>query len=72
MQKRLLTGVALGVMLFGMAGVADADMIINGSFEKPGLDHAWAVYQSIEGWNTVSGSGIEVQDNVAGTSYLGS
>lgn len=72
MQKRLLTGMALGVMMFGLAGVADADLIVNGSFEKSPLNHAWAVYQTIEGWSTTSGSGIEVQDNVAGASYLGS
>ena len=75
MKKKLLTGLALGAMMFGMAGVADADMIVNGSFENPGLHHAWAVYQSIEGWNTIGGGprmGIEVQDNVAGASYLGS
>lgn len=64
--------VIIYICLNGMAGVADADMIINGSFEQPALDHAWAVYPSIEGWNTISGPGIEVQDNVAGASYLGS
>jgi hypothetical protein len=73
MQKKLLTGLALGAMMFGMAGIANADMIINGSFENPALDHAWDVYQSIAGWTTIGdGPGIEVQDNVAGASYLGS
>ncbi len=58
--------------MVGMVGVADADLIVNGSFEKSALNHAWAVYPTIEGWNTTSGSGIEVQNNVAGASYLGS
>lgn len=50
------------------------NLITNGSFENPNLasnpnpagnnvgsGSAWEVFNSIEGWNTVSGAGIEIQ-----------
>lgn len=72
MKKRLWTGLAVGLMILGMAGVASANMIQNGSFEAPAIGYgSWAVYQNIPGWGTISGSGIEIQNNVAGTPYDG-
>lgn len=48
-------------------------MIVNGSFEEYDVaTGGWAVFQEIPGWKTISGSGIEVQDNAAGAAYYGS
>lgn len=44
-----------------------ADLLVNGSFEKPELSQgAWAISASIDGWRTVNGPGIEVQNRAAG------
>lgn len=73
MKKKLLAGLATGVLMLGMAGAVNAtNMIDNGSFESPALgDSTWQVFNVIDGWTTIVGSGIEVQNNVAGGSYDG-
>lgn len=74
MKKKLLAGLATGVLMLGMAGAVNAtNMINNGSFELPALNiNTWQVFNSIPGeWETISGSGIEIQNNVAGVSYDG-
>lgn len=45
------------------AGVsqAQANLLVNGSFEQPALGGGWQVFGSIPGWQTTSGSGIEIQ-----------
>lgn len=49
-----------------------ADLIVNGSFENPGVKAGtWSVVKSMPGW-TASGSGIEVRNSVAGTTPFGS
>jgi len=72
MKFKLLTGLATS--LFFIVGIvnANATLIENGSFENYNLTNSWHVYDSIPGWTTVSGAGIEIQDNVAGSSYDGS
>ena len=52
-------------------GLADKNLshnlIVNGSFENPQLIHgSWAVFTKINGWTTIAGPGIEIQNNVAG------
>lgn len=73
MKSVLLAGIAAGLLIAGTSGMAQANLIVNGSFEEPGLsDHSWAVYNDeIPGWKRVSGSGIEVQHNAAGSSFDG-
>ncbi len=71
-MKKQLMGLGVATLLLCGAVSANANLIENGSFEDPNLNHAWDVYNSIPGWTTVSGAGIEIQDNVAGTSYDGS
>jgi len=71
-MKKLLAGLVTGLLMLGTAGVAKANLIVNGSFENPArTGNSWAVYTSIEGWATTSGPGIEIQKNVAGASYDG-
>ena len=44
-----------------------SNLIENGSFENPQLTHgSWAVFTKINGWTTIAGPGIEIQNNVAG------
>jgi len=48
------------------------NLVTNGSFEEPQLTaNSFDVFTSIPGWSSVSGL-IEVQNKVAGTSFLGS
>lgn len=49
-----------------------SNLIQNGSFEEPKLlQNNWHVFEEISGWRTVSGTGIEVQRNVAGSAFEG-
>ena len=68
----------LGLFLLSLSSVSIAapiNLIVNGSFEDTGnagpADGQWAVYKSIPGWTTISGPGIEVRDNVSGTTEFG-
>jgi len=77
MKKTVWAGLATGLMVLAMAGAANANLIVNGGFEQINETsgqggHAWGVYDQIPGWQTISGSGIEVQNNVAGTAFEGS
>ena len=48
------------------------NLIENGSFENPQLTHgSWAVFTKINGWTTIAGPGIEIQNNAAGASFDG-
>ena len=49
------------------------NLVTNGSFEEPQLNQkSWSTFTSIPGWSRASGSSgrIEVQNQVAGTSFL--
>ena len=51
---------------------ANANLITNGSFEDPDIPTGtWQVLNSIPGWATSFGPGIEIQDHVAGSPYAG-
>lgn len=48
------------------------NLIVNGSFETNlTANRTWSVFNSIDGWRTASGSGIEIQEGVAGTAADG-
>ena len=54
------------------AAFANANLIVNGSFETPNIPTGkWGVYQAIDGWETTFGAGIEIQDNAAGSPFHG-
>lgn len=60
------------LFLLALPFQVNANLVVNGSFENNGPGQAgWNVYQSIPGWTTVSGPGIEVRNNVAGTAQDG-
>jgi hypothetical protein len=49
-----------------------ATLITNGSFETPDIPTGtFAIFAAIPGWTTTFGSGIEIQDHVAGSPYEG-
>ena len=51
---------------------ANANLITNGSFENPDIPTGtWQVLNSISGWATTVGPGIEIQDHVAGSPFAG-
>ncbi|MEO1536092.1 MAG: VPLPA-CTERM sorting domain-containing protein [Pseudomonadota bacterium] len=53
-------------LVVSLGGGAQAATVLNGSFEMtPGFDNGrnWQVYQSVEGWTTSDGAGIEIQSN---------
>jgi choice-of-anchor C domain-containing protein len=48
------------------------NLIVNGSFETNlTANRTWSVFNSIDGWRTASGNGIEIQEGVAGTAADG-
>jgi hypothetical protein len=49
---------------------ATTSLIVNGSFEDPVVP-SWDVFDSIPGWTTSAGCGIEIQHNAAGTALEG-
>ncbi len=54
------------------AAFAHANLITNGSFETPNqATKTWNVYETIDGWTTTFGPGIEIQDHVTGLAYDG-
>lgn len=68
-QTRLKIAAAI-LILF--TGSAHADLIVNGGFENPNIGTGtWDVFDVIPGWHLVHGSGIEIQDNVAGSPFEG-
>lgn len=51
---------------------AGPSIVVDGSFEqKAQADGSWAIYQTLPGWSTVSGSGIELRNHVAGNAATG-
>lgn len=67
-MKKLFTLVAL----LTVATTANANLIQNGSFEETiQANGTWGIYNSINGWSTTNGAGIEIRNNVAGTASNG-
>lgn len=67
MKNLFITAVLLVV-----CSSANANLIKNGSFEDTiQANGTWSVYNNINGWATVSGTGIEVRNNVVGTASNG-
>jgi len=58
--------------LAAMPIVAQANLLVNGSFEDPLIaDGTYGLFTSIAGWTLASGPFIEVQRNIAGSPYDG-
>lgn len=62
----------LAALLIGVSQLANANLVVNGSFENTAQPNGtWNVYNSIYGWSTSSGAGIEIRNNVEGTASNG-
>jgi hypothetical protein len=69
-MKKLILAAALAAS-FGVAHAAP-NLVVDGSFEDQVQGAGtWSVYNAINGWSTVGGSGIEVRNNVAGKAFDG-
>lgn len=67
-MKKLFVTVAL----LSASSLASANFVQNGSFEDTNQANAsWSVYNSVNGWQTTSGSGIEIRNNVDGAASDG-
>ncbi|WP_047541323.1 hypothetical protein [Methylotenera versatilis] len=67
-MKKLFTLVAL----LTVATTANANLIQNGSFEETiQANGTWGIYNSINGWSTTNGAGIEIRNNVEGAASNG-
>jgi len=76
-MKRLKLGALKPLTIAGLAmaclpSLAYANVIVNGSFEDPSVPFgSWDIQLSISGWTTTFGSGVEIQNHVAGTPFDG-
>ena len=72
MNKTLIAAALCSLMAAPAMAMNSGDLIVNGSFEATAQGHGtWNIYQSVLGWSTVAGSGIEVRHNVSGTALDG-
>jgi hypothetical protein len=70
-MNKLLLAIALAAS-FGAAHADTSNLVVDGSFEDQSqAAGTWNVYNAINGWTTVSGSGIELRDQVAGNAFDG-
>ena len=69
-MKRLL-GLISAVTVLAAASSAQATVIFYSTFDGLQNYRSWSVVQSADGWSTTGGPGIELQNNVAGTSFTG-
>jgi hypothetical protein len=62
---------AVAFALFAFVPVANANLIVNDSFEATAqASGTWAIYSDLPGW-TGGSAGIELRNNVAGAAYDG-
>jgi len=71
-MKGLMRVCVLAAAVALVPASARANLIVNGGFESPDIPTGtFAVFGAISGWTTFSGSGIEIQDHVAGSPFEG-
>ena len=78
-MKKILSSLAIAAATLGLHATANANLVINGSFEDvspaPGVqtqaNGTWSIYSAIDGWTTTAGPGIEVRNNIAGSASNG-
>ncbi len=71
-MKRFITTALFAACTAVTGAHAATNLLVNGSFEAQAqANGSWNVYDHFAGWQTVSGSGIELRDNVAGRAFDG-
>lgn len=72
MGKTIGSRVLLALALTAAGSTANANLLVNGGFEDPNIaTGSFQIFQSIAGWSKTFGSGIEIQDHVAGNPFEG-
>jgi hypothetical protein len=72
MKKQMSVFLWVGLALAMPFGSANANLLVNGNLEMPAIaDKTYQIFASIPGWTTSFGPGIEIQNQVAGTSFDG-
>lgn len=70
MNTLLKSGLLASALL--LSTQANANLVINGSFEDPDIPTgSWSVLNPAPGWTIGQGSGLEIRDNKVGTAYAG-
>jgi hypothetical protein len=71
-RSRVLALAVLAAGWFMGTNPARANLIANGSFESPDIPTGtFQIVTNIPGWSTSFGPGIEIQDHVAGSPFIG-
>ncbi len=64
--------IAIAALLAVTAGAQAQNIVVDGGFESQSqAAGTWNVYNSLSGWTTVAGSGVEVRNQVAGSAFEG-
>ncbi|MBU7585318.1 MAG: DUF642 domain-containing protein [Nostoc sp. TH1S01] len=79
LKKLLITASSAALMSLGIvssASAASLNLLVNGGFESPDIrPNSYSTINPIPGWSLTSdsapGSGIEIQDNIAGSPFEG-
>lgn len=72
MNKTLISAALCTLLAAPTLAMASGDLVVNGSFEDSvQANGTWNIYNVVNGWSTVAGSGIEVRNNVVGTAFDG-
>ncbi|MCM2286784.1 MAG: PEP-CTERM sorting domain-containing protein [Desulfobacula sp.] len=73
-MKNLLVGFLFGFLIISVTSIANASLLVNGNFDTSGISlssNNWGVYNSITGWDKLSGAGIEIERNTIITAQSG-
>ncbi|MBT8352779.1 MAG: PEP-CTERM sorting domain-containing protein [Deltaproteobacteria bacterium] len=72
-MKKITILASVFLLVLGISGISNANLITNGGFEDPILSHGtWAVFPvGISGWYVTVGPGIEIQNHAAGSPFEG-
>eukprot|EP01041_Mallomonas_annulata_P019365 gene19365-38671_t len=68
---KLILGPISALMMVTAGTAAQANVIFFSTFDGLQAHRSWSIVQSADGWTTTGGPGIELQNNVAGSSFTG-
>jgi hypothetical protein len=70
---KILHRLVAALLCIAATGAIAQNLILNGSFESPAIGGgSFQVVTSIPNWALTTGTGFEIQNNVAGTAFAGS
>ena len=72
MKKLLIVAALLASLGSAQATTTPTNLVVDGSFEDQSQSAgSWNIYNTLTGWTTVSGAGIELRNQVAGNAFEG-